>query len=127
MTSKIQGSTVEEIRESLAIAMTKMASQGSVPAAQAASKMIDELELREISENHKAQLDELKTHPNDLCQYLGYIGESETEISRHLGREPDEGELNFFLDGIKDRQLEIKAIEIAFAKRTGKIHEWMRR
>lgn len=62
-----------------------------------------------------------------LIKYLGKIGETREELERHLGRYPNDSEMEIYEIGVKDRKLEIKAIELEFAKRQGKIKDWVKR
>ena len=125
--AKILDVETSVLKEKLVVAMAKMASQGSVPAAQAAVKMIDEIELSEAANEHFEKIEELKKHPGKLCYYLGRIGESKSDIDRHLGRKPSEEEVELFKTGAKDRRLEIRAIELDQVKRGGKVEDWMKR
>jgi hypothetical protein len=123
---KILDKTTAEIKEQLLIAMAKMSSQGSVPAAQAAVRMLDDLEVKEIANEHREKL--TSGTREEICYYLGKIGESMNELARHLGSDPSDKDFECYYNGVKDRKLEMKAIEYEMVRRgSGKVQNWMKR
>lgn len=127
MNTKIGNVKTSDLREKLVIAMVKMASNGSVPAAQAVAKMIDDFETNAMASEHRKKMASLSSKPEELCRYLGMIGEVKSELARHLGRDPHKNELDAFVRGTKDRRLEMRAIELESAKKGGKVEDWMKR
>jgi hypothetical protein len=124
--AKIDDVTTEKLRGTIAEAMVRMASQGSVPAATAVLKLLNDIEQKSLASEHSEAMKNMK--PIELCRYLGELGATKKDVERRLGHDlsPEEGSV--FIDGRRDRQLEVRAIELGQVKRGGaKVERWMQK
>lgn len=115
----------QDLREAVAAALTRMAGQGSVPAASALLKLLQEVERAELGEGHRARMKELAEEPAELARYLGELGESLEEVETRFGRAPSKEERAAWERGAADRTLEVKAVELGEARRGGALADWM--
>ena len=123
---KIGDTEIEEIEEGLIEALLKMAAQGSVPAANVLHKILEEKRTLIFSQEHQIRVQKAKDSPIEFCEYMGEIGQSEYFIGEILGRKMTKKEEGIYNCGIRNRKMEIKAIELN-QFRNGKIKRksWM--
>jgi len=103
-----------------------MASQGSVPAANAALKLVDQRRQAHAGTLHREKIEDLRTKPLDLCRYLGELGQDDIVATKILGRALTEKEEAARVAGAQARKIEIRAIELGRARNGGSISPWMR-
>jgi len=127
--ARIAGVPVEKLRGSIASAMTKMASQGSVPAATAVLKLLTDIEAAHASGNHRRKLNQLVGDPPKLARYLGELGVSGRDVKLKLGREMSAAEKAEYDAGANERRIEARALELESARRGQKstVPEWATR
>jgi len=128
-TARIVGVPVEKLRGSIASAMTKMASQGSVPAAAAVLKLLADIEAAHAAGNHQRKLSQLVSDPPKLARYLGELGVSGRDVKLKLGREMTGAEKAEYDAGANERRIEARALELGSARRGQKstVPEWATR
>ena len=102
--ARIAGVPVEKLRSSIASAMTKMASQGSVPAATAVLKLLADIEAAHASGNHRRKLNQLVSDPPKLARYLGELGVGARDVKLKLGREMTSAEKAEYDAGANERR-----------------------
>ena len=108
--AKIDDTTTEELRGAVVQAMARMASQGSVPAATAVLKVLDQIEDQEASLRHN---EALRGPPQEVAHYLGMLDATKSTIERILGHPLTPEEEKQRKAGSTDRQLEVRAIELS--------------
>ena len=118
---------IDDAREKVAAGLIKMAGDGSVPAASAALKLLNEIEQTEASQRHRERLDELRDDPPSLCAYLGELGQDDDAVAAIIGRAMSADESAAWARGKLDRAVEVRALELAAARKGGKVDGWMRR
>lgn len=124
--AKIDDVTTDELRGKIAEAMVRMASQGSVPAASAVLKLLNDIEQKSLASEHSDAMKSMKSI--ELCRYLGGLGATKKDVERRLGHGIRPEEEAAFVDGKRDRQLEVRAIELGQVKRGGaKVERWMQK
>ena len=88
-------------------------------------EVLDRIRSRQAAEAHRRQVTELKG--KDLARYLGYLGEDLRNMEAYLGHPIDELERLAFEEGRRQRQLELRAVELDRAVRGQcKPAPWMR-
>jgi hypothetical protein len=126
MPAMIDDVTTAALRSKVAEAMVRMASQGSVPAATAVLKLLDDVEQKALADEHAAALAGGDTVA--LCRYLGGLGATKKDVEQRIGRAMTRAEEAAYLDGKRDRQLEVRAIELGQVRRgTAKVQRWMQK
>ena len=119
----------EEIERQLAIKLMKTALQGdgSVPAARQVLEVLDRIRDRQAGEEHRRRMADVAKQPSELSRYLGYLGESVKGVRGYLERDMGEDERAAYEAGCRERQLELRAVELAAVVRgRGKPTPWMR-
>lgn len=120
-------SWIEEAEQKIAEGLVKLANNGSVPAATAALKLLKEQREANTSEVHREKMNELKDRHEDLCEYLGELGQTTGSVSSVLGRPMNKSEQTRHEAGQITRSIEIRALELDSARRgSGKVEPWMR-
>ncbi len=124
--AKIDDVTTEELRAKIAEAMVRMASQGSVPAATAVLKLLNDVEQKALADEHSEAIAAMD--PVALSRYLGALGATKKDVERRLGRALSPNEEAAFAKGRSDRQLEVRAIELGQVRRgSARVQRWMQR
>lgn len=121
--AKIGDSTTDDVREVVVEAMVRMASQGSVPAAGAVLKVLEQIEDKDATEKHREKVDSLKGA--DLARYFGEIGAEQALVAKHIGRELDRSEKRAWKDGRDKRRVEVRAVQLARVRAGGSVENWM--
>ena len=109
-----QGFDPEEIEHQLAVKLTKTALQdeGSVPATRQALDVLDRIQNRQVAREHRRRMAELADQPQAMARYLGYLGEPARSVRDYLGRDLQEEEALALEEGRRQRQLELRAVEL---------------
>lgn len=119
---------IDEAEEKVSEGLIKLANQGSVPAANAALKLLAEKRQASHAEAHRKKVEELKETPTELCRYLGTLGQSAVNCRAIIGRKLEEEEVEARNEGALERSTEIRAIDLSRVRaHGGKIEEWMRK
>lgn len=123
---KLAGIPTREVRESLAKALTKLASQGSVPAATNLASLLRDWDVAEQANVHRQRLAQLSGNTVGLCAYLGELAIHPSEVESMLGRKPDAVEAMAYEQGQRKRILEARALELHIVRTEGKLElpEW---
>ena len=119
----------DELERQLAAKLTMSALQGdgSVPAARQVLEILDRIRTRQVAHDHERRMGELAEKPEELAEYLGYLGEDVAGMKRRLGRAMSDAERDAYEEGRRRRQLELRAVELDRAVRgQGKPAPWMR-
>ena len=116
---------MDDVEKEIATSLAKMAKDGSVPAASAVLKLLDQKREAAASEAHRAKMASLEDTPIELCRYLGELGQSADDTEKHLGRGLTMDERAALAHGNRSRLIEVRAIELAAARQSGKIADWM--
>jgi len=106
----------------------------------AAAKKGDQAKLRRIirdlieptldldpAELHRQRLEAIGTDTVALCAYFGELGLSLREVEQQLGRAATDEEQQAMKTGRAKRLVEVRAIELETARRSGKVLPWMQR
>lgn len=118
---------VEKAEKNIIESLLKIAQHGSVPAASAALKVLSDISIAHIHEQHLAHIESMREDALALSEYLGEIGTSFSALDIYLGHVPTDDERQKYRYGALKRKNEIQAIELELAKRgKGKIEKWMR-
>jgi hypothetical protein len=124
----IGDTTTGKLRDAVALAMAKMSSQGSVPAATALLKVLEGAEEAHAAQAHQERLEALEGDTEGLARYLGELGVERLELESRLRRPATPEEMHAWRAGHRDRALEVRALELrALRAHGGKPAEWMRR
>lgn len=120
---------VEALRGAVATALTKMSAQGSVPAATAVLKLLDQVEAAHVAGEHQRKMRALRNKPLELAFYLGRLGIQGERLTLAFGRKLKPPEEAQHKAGINERIVEIHAVELGAALRGQKptTLEWMQR
>lgn len=118
---------IDDAERAIAESLAKMAKDGSVPAANAALKLLADKRAAGAAQDHRAKVEILRDDPVALCRYLGELGMKPAEVERTIGRKMSDDEHEAHSTGVLDRATEIRAIELSSVRRgDGKIEPWMR-
>ena len=79
------------------------------------------------AELHRQRLESIGEDTAALCCYFGELGLSVQEMAQQLGRLPSEDEKRSAKTGRAKRMVEVRAIELEAARRSGKVLPWMQR
>ncbi len=115
------------VEDAIAEALTRMASQGSVPAANTALKLVDQRRQADAAAQHAAKLAELADNEQALARYFGTLGLSKAHLSEYLDAPCSSASEDALRTGARARHMEIRAIELARVRSGGKIETWMTR
>lgn len=119
---------IDNAEKSITEALVKLAAQGSVPAANAALKLLAEERERAAAVVAAAKIEELRADSVRLCRHLGIVGFSQQQAQEVLGEELGAGTRSAFRAGALERKAEIRAIALERARSAGgKIEDWMER
>ena len=104
----------EEIERQLAVklSMTALQGEGSVPAARQVLEVLDRIRSRQAAEEHRRRMRTLAGKPLELTKYLGYLGEDMKGVEGNLGHQMDNKERAAYNEGKRQRQLELRAVEL---------------
>jgi len=123
--TSLAGATLDEIESAITESLTRMAAQGSVPAANAALKLVESRRQASASDAHRARLEELSGDSLALAHYIGELGERFDTLEAMIGHELTTEELDALEDGARERRAEVRAIELSRARKGGSIDKWM--
>lgn len=127
MTKKTFDPDELERRIALKLSMSALEGEGSVPAARQVLELLDRIRSRQAAEDHRRRMAESADQPLELAHYLGYLGEAVRTVESDLERPLSDEERAAFEEGRRQRQLELRAVELDRAVRgQGKPAPWMR-
>ena len=119
----IGDATPADIRLAIVEAMIQLAGHGSVPAATAAARLVDQLEAAQLRDEYAAQVTDAK--PCEAVRYLAGLGFSPEDCLDMTGSEASERALMAFERGQQERLVCARAAERRAAYQTGKPPAWM--
>jgi len=76
-------------------------------------------------ESHRARLEAIGSDTGAICRYLGELGIAVDVVTARIGHEMTSEEFGAYQGGRNERILEARALELAEARRTGKVRDWM--
>ena len=117
--------TPDEVEDAIAAALIKMASQGSVPAANAALSLIGRKRQSDASALHRQKITELRGDNLALAAYLGELGIAWKEAKETIGRETPDIQAAHER-GATDRRIEMRAIALSRARNGDPLEPWMK-
>lgn len=122
---EIDEAELRQFEHKLLDELAKLASHGSVPAINSATKMLADLRARRlVDELNRAIADDDRPA---IAYQLGYLGIKGADVEAMLPGGPDAGELARYDRGQLVRRLEIRAIQMQAAATNGKIEDWMKK
>jgi hypothetical protein len=120
--------SLDEVEDKLAEALVILAGQGSVPAANAALKLIQQKREEGAAHAHRATMEAHRCNPIALGRYLGQLGQSAQAVADIMETDMSDDVRAAWKAGQLERSVEIRAIELNQVRRgNGKIEGWMRR
>ena len=116
----------DQIEDEIAAALAKMASQGSVPAANAALKLIAEGRAADSAKTASRRISAAK-EDNEVSSLFGELGLGRAELSARLGVRALSDEQKIAHEkGSITRALEVRALQLELAKNgLRKFESWM--
>ena len=123
MRELVGGATAAEIRLAIIEAMIKLAGHGSVPAANSAAKLVDELETAQLQEDHAEKMANEK--PEAIVEYLAALGASPAECLNMAHCKPSKKAAEAFERGQNERLMCARLAERKQALRSGRTPAWM--
>ncbi|MBC8424471.1 hypothetical protein H8E07_10140 [bacterium] len=116
-----------DARKKVSDGLVKMANDGSVPAANAVLRLLDEQEKAGAAERHTERMESLADSPAELCEYLGELGQPADALANILCRPASDDDRDAWKRGQLRRFIEVRAIEMARLRAgAGKVEAWMR-
>jgi hypothetical protein len=107
------------LRDAVTLALARMSSQGSVPAAGALLKILQGAEEAHAATAHRERLEALEGDTLGQARYFGELGVELQELEDRLRRKPTHEELQAWKAGHRDRALEVRAIELHGLRSSG--------
>ena len=119
----IGDATPAEIRLAIVEAMIKLAGHGSVPAATAAAKLVDELESAQLQHEYKIKMS--NSTPAQRVEYLASLGVSPKDCLELAQCKNNKETQSAFNRGQNQRLICARIAEQRQAHKTARIPDWM--